>query len=126
MANKINKKESTTDVKKLKLMITIVPHGKKDVIMELIEEFEVNYQLYRFGQGTASNELSSLLGMNTNEKDIIFSVIREDLANDCLLRLEDRFEKIKNGGISFTVPFESIIGSSNYLFLSNLGGQKNE
>jgi hypothetical protein len=51
---------------------------------------------------------------------VIVSVVREDMMNDVIKTLEQKFETIKNGkGIAFAVPMSGVIGVNMYQFLSN-------
>lgn len=118
MKNKID------DLKKLKLLITIVPHGKKEVIIDLLENYDVNFSYSIRGKGTATEDLIEMLGLSDNSRDIIFSFIRAEKSKDAILALEDKFTKFKNNkSIAFTIPLTSVIGMQTYLFLSNLGGE---
>ena len=110
---------SGTDIKKLKLLFTVVDHGKGEFYMDVISQFDVNCQMVTGGLGTAQSELIDLLGLNRH-KAVILSVIREDMADPILSCLENKFDTIKNGkGIAFAVPLSSVIGVNMYQFLSN-------
>ena len=115
MANTIN----DSAIKKLKLLITVVDRGKAEFYLDLLSQFEVNFQMVTGGKGTAHSEIIEMLGLNI-QKTVILSVIREDLAVPIISCLEEKFETIRNGkGIAFTVPMSSIIGVNMYQFLSN-------
>ena len=61
-----------------------------------------------------------MLGLEDSDKGVIFSVLREDKAQEALHALEEKFQTLKNGkGIAFTIPMTSVIGASIYRFLSN-------
>ena len=108
-----------TDIKKLKLLFTVVDRTKGEFYMDVISQYEVNCQLVMPGTGTAATELIDMLGLNKH-KSVILSVVREDKVEAILHGLEDRFLTIKNGkGIAFAVPLSSIIGVNLYQFLSN-------
>ena len=105
---------------KLELMITIVNRNKADFYMDLIQSFQVNMQLAIPAQGTANEQIRSILGLADTDKTVIFSVIREDEAKNALHAIEEKFETIKNGkGIAYTIPLTSVIGVSIFGFLSN-------
>lgn len=105
---------------RLELMITIVNRSKADYYIDLIQSMEVNMQLAVPAKGTASKEIMNLLGLADNDKTVIFSVIREDMAKLALETIEEKFRTIRNGkGIAYTVPLSSVIGVSLYGFLSN-------
>ena len=108
-----------TDIKKLKLLFTVVDRTKGEFYMDVISQYEVNCQLVMPGTGTAATELIDMLGLNKH-KAVILSVVREDKVEAIRQGLEDRFHTIKNGkGIAFAVPLSSIIGVNLYQFLSN-------
>lgn len=119
---KTAKPQKTTEVnhKKLKILITVVNRSKTEFYMDLLQNYEINFQTSVLAQGTAKSEMLSLLGLEDSDKSVIFSIIREDNATDALHALEDKFHTVRNGkGIAFTVPMSSVIGVAIYRFLSN-------
>ena len=119
-------KFDASDIKKLKLLFTVVDRNKAEFYLDVISQFEVNCQLAVGGLGTAHSELVDLLGLNIH-KAVIVSVIREDKADEIIKCLETKFATIKNGkGIAFRVPLSSVIGVNNYQFLSNNRLKKGE
>ena len=115
MGNSINE----SAIKKLKLLITVVDRAKGEFYLDVISQFHVNCQLAMGGLGTATSELVELLGLEPH-KAVILSVAREDLVDDIMNCLEDKFRTIRNGkGIAFAVPLSSVIGVNLYQFLSD-------
>ena len=108
-----------SDIKKLKLLVTVVDRNKGEFYLDVISQFEVNCQLAVGGMGTAHSELIDLLGLNIH-KAVLLSVAREDKVDEIMASLEQKFATIKNGkGIAFAVPLSSVIGVNLYQFLSN-------
>ena len=106
-------------IKKLKLLFTVVERPKAEFYLDFLSQFEINYQMTLSGSGTAASELIDLLGLNM-QKAVILSVVREDLVDTVMNRLEEKFATIRNGkGIAFAVPLSSVIGVNLYQFLSN-------
>ncbi len=115
MNNTINE----SSIKKLKLLITVVDRAKGEFYLDVISQFDVNCQMVLPGLGTANSELVELLGLNIH-KAVILSVIREDVTEDIMHCLEDKFATIRNGkGIAFAVPLSSVIGVNLYRFFSD-------
>ena len=115
MANTVNE----SAIKKLKVLFTVVDRNKGEFYMDVISQFDVNFQMQLQGLGTATSELVDLLGLNIH-KAVILSVVREDLVEGIMHTLEDKFATIKKGkGIAFAVPMSSIIGVNLYQFMSN-------
>ena len=113
-------KNAFTDVKKLKLLVTVVNRNKTEFFIDFISGFEVNLQTSLPAQGTAKSETLHLLGLEDSDKSVILSVIREDRAEEILHGLEDKFHSLRGGkGIAFTTPLTSVIGAATYRFLSD-------
>ena len=115
MGNTINE----SAIKKLKLLVTVVERSKSEFYLDVRSEFEVNFQMVMGGKGTATSELLDVLGLNPH-KAVILSVVREDMVDEIMKCMEDKFTTIRQGkGISFAVPLSSVIGVNMYQFLSN-------
>ncbi len=115
MGNTVN----DSAIKKLKLLFTVVDRSKGEFYMDVISQFDVNYQMVLGGLGTAHSELVELLGLEPH-KAVVISVIREELAETVMQCLEDKFVTIRGGkGIAFAVPLSSVIGVNAYRFLSD-------
>ena len=115
MANTFN----GADIKKLKLLFTVVDRSKTEFYLDVLSQFEINCQMALQGMGTATSDIVEMLGLNLH-KEVIVSVVREDRVDAVLRTLEDKFETIKNGkGNAFAVPLSSVIGVNLYQFLSN-------
>ena len=113
-------KKQVSDVRKLKLLITVVDRSKALFYVDLLEQFEVNVQMVLYGKGTANSQMRALLGLVESEKAVIISYIREDKVKEAMDTLDEKFQKVKNGkGIAYTVPLDSIIGVTMYQLLSN-------
>ena len=113
-------KSAEVNYRKLKLLITVVNRNKTEFYMDLLHDYEVNFQTSVLAQGTAKSETLYMLGLEDSDKSVIFSVIREDRATAALRFLEEKFNTLKNGkGIAYTVPMTGTIGVAIYQFLSN-------
>ncbi|MBQ8686114.1 MAG: hypothetical protein IJ514_08085 [Clostridia bacterium] len=111
---------ANADIKKLKLLVTVVPRGKTEFFIDLLSGFEINLQTSVTAQGTARSETLRMLGLDDSDKSVIFSVVREDKASEVLRVLGEKFESVRGGkGIAFTTPLSSVIGVAIYRFLSN-------
>ena len=115
MSNTVN----DSAIKKLKLLFTIVDKPKGEFYMDVISQFDVNYQMLLGGLGTARSELVDLLGLEP-QKAVVVSVVRDDLTEMVMQCLEDKFSTIRGGkGVAFAIPFSSVIGVNAYRFLSD-------
>ena len=115
MANTVNE----SAIKKLKLLFTVVDRPKAEYYLDVLSDLEVNCQIVTGGKGTATSDMVDLLGLNPN-KAVLIGVIREDLTDNIMKVLEEKFRTVRNGtGIAFAVPLSSVIGVNMYRFLSN-------
>ena len=106
--------------KKLSLFVTIVSKGQALPITRLFERGGSSAQFIQRGEGTATKEIYSLLGVEDNDKDIVFSFISQDKIPDIKTELNAFFlANKKNRGIGFSIPLSSIIGVRVYQFLAN-------
>ena len=71
-------KREVSNVKKLKMLVTVVDRSKTIFYQDLLEQFEVNVQMILYGKGTATSEMLSLLGIAEQDKGIILSYIKEE------------------------------------------------
>ena len=122
MANTFN----GADIKKLKLLFTVVDRSKAEFYLDFISQYEVNCQLVVSGMGTATSQFVDMLGLNLH-KAVVLSAGREDRVEELLNMLEEKFMTIKNGkGVAFAVPLSSVIGVNMYQFLSDNRQKKGE
>ena len=114
------KKNHYPNLKKLKLLVTIVDRSKATFYVDFLEQYQVNMEMVGYGHGTADSEMLHLLGLANNEKAVLLSVVKEEVLEELLPTLNEKFNKVKNGkGIAFVVPFKSVIGVATYQFLVN-------
>jgi hypothetical protein len=119
-ARKTSAKKQTSNVHKIKMLITVVDRSKSIFYVDLLEQFEVNVQMVLYGRGTANSQMLNLLGIAETDKAVILSFIREDKIKDAMDTLSEKFKTVKNGkGIAYTISLDSIIGVSIYQLLSN-------
>lgn len=130
--NSTSTKKQVSNVRKLKILITIIDRSKTLFYLDLLEQFEINVQVVLYGKGTANSQILNKLGLVESDKSAIISWIREDKIKETLDTLNEKFNKVKNGkGVAYTIPLDSIIGVSAYQLLSNDrtlkdGGRNNE
>lgn len=115
----MNNTVNDSAIKKLKLLFTVVDRPKAEFYLDVLSQFDVNFQMVVGGLGTANSELVELLGLEPH-KVVILSVMRENRVEEAMNCLEEKFTTIRNGrGIAFAVPLSSVIGVNLYQFLSD-------
>ena len=87
---------------RLYLMVITLPKGKKEVIADLLERFDVTANLSTLARGSANKEL---------DKEIMFCLIKEDMVKDAILQI-----------YLFTLsPYKSIRNTISSLLISPVG-----
>lgn len=109
------------EIKKLLMHITIVPSEQGPTVNKLFKSLGVSCQFTQRGRGTASKKVREILGVEDNHKELIFSLVPEDLVPKMNLELEAFFAaNDRNKGIAFTIPLESIMSVRVYNFLADM------
>ena len=111
--------ETRDDIKCLYWYTVIVPHGHGDNISKLLKENRCSAVFIQIGEGTATNEVRGILGIEDTRKDIVHALIREDAIKDAKEEIDAYFAASKrNKGIAYTIKLDSIIGVKMYKFLT--------
>lgn len=112
--------QKAVPIKPMKILITIVDHGRGDIFLDYYSKNEVALQLVLNGEGAHEKELANILGLEDVRKDIVISIVQADKLPLILEFIQMRFNlSNKDRGIAFTIPLQSLIGVSVYKFLSN-------
>ncbi|MCX5775530.1 MAG: hypothetical protein NTV44_04125 [Firmicutes bacterium] len=113
----------TNKIKKVKLLVAIVNRGQGEFFTNLFKKNESAISLTLLGHGTASSEISDMLGVGETSKDIVLGLIREEMLPAVLTDINARFAVSRKAkGVAFTIPLTSVIGVSIYKFLTNSTG----
>lgn len=97
---------------RIKAMITIVGRGDGIGLSRLYEQNGVPLHLQIAGEGTASSELLSLLGLSQKEKDLLISFAPERAVEALLALLADDYRGILSvRGLAFSLRMEALSGA---------------
>lgn len=98
---------------KLYLMVITIPKGKKEIIGDMLERYDVTINLSTLASGSLEKSF---------QREVLFCVIKEDKIKDAILALEDKFSHFRQKtSMLYTIPLNNIIGVSSYVALSNGG-----
>ena len=87
-------KTALSSPKKLMLLFTIVNKPKAEFFVDLLSSFEVNFQTVLSAQGTANDQIMSLLGLTDSDRSVIISVIRREKVADAMAMLDSKFRTV--------------------------------
>ncbi len=99
------------------LIITVVKKGLGDIVIESSMKAGAEGATLMFGRGLGIHEKKKIMGVSLEpEKEIILSVVCEDLVDEIIKEITAAVDLEKPGtGIAFTVPIDKIFGISHYL-----------
>ena len=104
----------------LSLLVSIVGRSRLPDLLELLQKRKVESNLISLGRGTAADDVLDMLGMESAEKAICFSVVT---GGSWKILKRDLREKLRidvpGTGIAFIVPLSSIGGKRELMFLTD-------
>jgi len=93
----------------IRFVITIVEHGKGEMIADLANQNHVHFNLALHGHGTATSDIMDMLGLGTTQKDVVISMLPKSHVKNLLHALTNRMLLKKPGtGIAFSLPLSGI------------------
>lgn len=108
-----------SDEKRIEWLITIVDHEKGQQVAEIIHEYKVGFHLIFKGRGTANSEIMDYFGLDQPEKEIVASLIPQNMIHEVMHKIANSMKFHKPGsGIAFSIPLSGICVSS----LKKIGG----
>lgn len=114
------KADPKKDLKKLFFSVVIVPDGLSSSILKLLNNIGISASFIQKGRGTATRQVRDILGIEDNNKEIIYSVVNEDKVEEISKEIKAFFSiNRRNRGIAFTVPLTGIISMRIYSFLAD-------
>lgn len=110
------------EIEKISLIISVLERGQGKKLVDLYTKQNVLQHYRCVGEGTATSEIMDLLGLDSLEKDIVFSFAKTTLANALLYDLNNELRGgIKARGIVFDIP---LAGMGQLAMLMMLGQVK--
>ncbi len=105
--------KKNTKLTRLYVLVLSVPRGKKEIIADILEKFDVIAYLTTVARGSLDTGYT---------KRIMFCIIKENYVKDAILAIEDKFATF-NSKVSmvYAIPLDSIIGAQSYMMLSRGG-----
>ena len=70
------------ETKPIMLLLSIVESGKSKKLIETLNSINIKMHYQSVGFGTAPTEMMDILGLGTNNKDIIFSFATKEIVQN--------------------------------------------
>lgn len=114
-----------TGIKKIKLLVTIVDRGLGDEVAEALREDGVTFNLISPAYCAAGSQLMDYLGLTALERDLVFSVVSENIAFEMLNKVLYKFDLDEpSHGLAFTIPISGISGPLAFRYMVALQEQE--
>ena len=111
--------EDRDDLKNILFYMVIVNYGQGNNIVRILKSNHCSAVFVKIGEGTATKQIRSILQIEDNRKEIVYSFIREEYIDECKREIEAFFAAAKrNAGVAFTIKLSSIVGVKMYKFLT--------
>lgn len=96
-------------IEPMKVVVSIVERGQGRNIIELFTQQKLTHHFQSHGQGTATSEIMDLLGLDSLEKDVIFSVGKATMVNRLMRDLNhDLRGSTRSKGIVFDMKLTAM------------------
>ena len=113
--------DKTNEIKPLVAYFAVVNQGNAGAVIDIFRRAGSTASFVQMGTGTASKHVRDILGIEDNRKEIVVSIIREELLKEATVELEAFYAASKrNKGIGFSVSLTGLSGVRMYQFLANL------
>lgn len=107
--------------KRIKLLVAIVDRGKGDVVVEILRDSGVTYNMVSPAYCAAGSDIMDILGLTNPERDMILSVITEDKVDGVLKKLLYKLDLDEPGnGYAFTIPITGVSGPLALRYISGI------
>lgn len=112
--------EQNYQISPLKLMIIIVNRYQSNYFLDAFEEIGISCGFVTYGKGTATSDILKILGIGEDRKDIMFLPVPNSKIAKCKKIIEERFAVSEEAkGVSFCIPFDSMVSVLAYKFLTD-------
>ncbi len=99
----------TLPMEPMKLIVSIVERGQGRNMIELFNGQKVTHHLQCAGKGTATSEIMDLLGLDSLEKDVVFSIGKATLVNQLMRDLNHELRgNARSKGIVFDMKITAM------------------
>lgn len=93
----------------MKVMVSIVERGQGRRLLDLFIQQKITHHFQSVGKGTATSEIMDLLGLDSLEKDVIFSVGKATMINQLMFDLNNELRgSARAKGIIFDMKLRAM------------------
>lgn len=110
---------------RIKVMISVTKRGNGNKMVDFYKKNNLHYDFICLGTGTANSEILDYLGLETNEKDIVITMIPAVKIPEIINGATEEFKLNSPGkGIVFTVPLTAVSARVQKILCKNTDTNK--
>ena len=96
-------------IEPMKLVVSVVERGQGRGIIDLFTKQRITHHFQAHGQGTATSEIMDLLGLDSLEKDVIFSIGKATMVNQLMREMNNELRgSVQSKGIVFDMKLTAM------------------
>lgn len=97
------------ETKRIVMMLSILGRGRGKQFIEMLNNKGIRYHVQSVGYGTASSEMMGILGLGSNDKDVVISFATDETVSTFVKEYSDGIESAARfGGIMMVMKLSAI------------------
>ncbi len=110
---------------RIKMLISVTKRGNGNKMVDFYKKNNLHYDFICLGTGTANSEILDYLGLETNEKDVVITMVPSAKIQEIMSGATDEFKLNSPGkGIIFTVPLTAVSARVQKILCKNTDTNK--
>ena len=110
---------------RIKMLISVTKRGNGNKMVDFYKKNNLHYDFICLGTGTANSEILDYLGLETNEKDVVITMVPTAKIQEIMSGATDEFKLNSPGkGIIFTVPLTAVSARVQKILCKNTDTNK--
>ncbi len=110
---------------RIKALISVTKRGNGNKMVDFYKKNNLHYDFICLGTGTANSEILDYLGLETNEKDVVITMIPTSKIPEVINGVTEEFKlKFPGKGLVFTVPLTAVSSRIQNILCKNTDTNK--
>lgn len=110
---------------RIKILISVTKRGNGNKLVDFYKRHNLHYDFICLGTGTANSEILDYLGLETNEKDIVITMLPSVKIPEIINGVTDEFKlQFPGKGLVFTIPLTAVSARIQNILCKNTDTNK--
>lgn len=112
---------------RVKILISVTKRGNGNKMVDFYKKNNLHYDFICLGTGAANSEILDYLGLETNEKDVVITMIPQAKTKEIISGITEEFGLSYPGkGIVFTIPLTTVSARVQKILCKNINMENKE